>query len=63
MFFTFSSVRAYGDVTGRPQLWLSSFDPAAVDDPSTAALWLTVQDAQRNNHAAQWTRVLVPPIQ
>lgn len=60
-FFTFSSVRVYGTLLNAPQLWLSSFDPAAsnAQDPSTPALWLPMQSLTLNNHAAQWAEVFV----
>lgn len=62
-FFTYSSVRAYLSVRGRPQLWLSTFDPAAPEgsDGSSPGLWLPMQNPDTNNHAAQWTDVYVPP--
>lgn len=60
-FFTFSSVRGYGSVVGRPQLWMSSFDPAGGADPSTPALWLPIQKSGLNNHAAQWTQLFIAP--
>lgn len=56
---TFSSKRDYGDLVtdGRPQIWVSSFDPAlagAGGDPSSAAFWLPNQDIDTNNHTTYW---------
>jgi hypothetical protein len=61
-YFTFSSVRPYASLTGVPQLWLATFDPAtAGGDASTPAIWLPMQSMSLHNHAAQWTEVFVQP--
>jgi hypothetical protein len=59
-----TSVRPYGSLTGVPQLWLSTFDPAATSgDPSSPAIWLPLQSTSLHNHAAQWTEIFVPQTQ
>jgi hypothetical protein len=65
---TFSSKRDFGvRLTGanRPQLWMAPFFPArtrAGDEPSAPAFRLPFQALGSNNHIAQWTERVLPPI-
>jgi hypothetical protein len=65
MWFTFSSMRKYGDILAdgeNPQLWMAAFSPALAEggeDPSWPAFYLPFQDITTNNHIAQWTEVVV----
>ena len=65
LWFTFSSMREYGDLLAdgeNPQLWMAAFGPdraAAGEDPSWPAFYLPFQDITTNNHIAQWTEVVV----
>ena len=57
MWFTFSSSRAYGNrlPAGRPQIWMTAFDPDHPTDPTFPPLWVPFQDMSTGNHIAQWT--------
>jgi hypothetical protein len=65
MWFTFSSMRKYGNLLAdgqNPQLWMAAFSPALAEegeDPSWPAFYLPFQDITTNNHIAQWTEVVV----
>lgn len=65
MWFTFSSMRRYGDILTdgeNPQLWMSAFSPEQAqqgEDPSWPAFYLPFQDITTNNHIGQWTEVVV----
>ena len=65
MWFTFSSMRKYGDLLTdgqNPQLWMAAFSPALAEggeDPSWPAFYLPFQDITTNNHIAQWTEIVV----
>jgi Tol biopolymer transport system component len=75
MWVTFSSTRRYGlrspvvtngdeSATGT-LLWMAAIDPDKVGqgiDPSYPAFALPFQDLTTSNHIAQWTKVVVPPI-
>jgi hypothetical protein len=72
VFFTFSAKLDYGFVikqaevqasedSYRPQIWMSGIDlsrAAAGEDASYPPFWLPFQDAETNNHGAQWTQEL-----
>jgi hypothetical protein len=61
MWFTFSSSRAYGNrlPAGRPQIWMTAFDPANPTDPAFPPLWVPFQDMATGNHIAQWTTRII----
>jgi hypothetical protein len=62
--FTFTSRRPYGlriPEGGRPQLWMSAFDPTAASsgsDPSQPAFWLPFQELDSGNHIGQWVTTI-----
>jgi hypothetical protein len=71
-FFTFHSKRDYGFVLpnhqvagpkgGLSQLWLASIDPARLPaDPSSAPVWLPMQDVQQINNMAFPAPILCAP--
>jgi len=65
MWFTFSSMRKYGDLLAdgqNAQLWMAAFSPGLIEggeDPSWPAFYLPFQDITTNNHIAQWTEIVV----
>ncbi|MFT3840676.1 MAG: hypothetical protein QM723_27045 [Myxococcaceae bacterium] len=75
MWVTFSSTRRYGlrapvvtngdESANGTLLWMAAIDPdkiASGADPSFPAFCLPFQDLTTSNHIAQWTKVVVPPI-
>lgn len=60
LWLTFSSKRAYGDVSVNiPQVWVSAFDPELAfegKDPSKPAFWLPGQDPTQGNHIPEWVQ-------